>query len=424
MEQSLSVEIPHIRGYHNLRLIRSQGGMSYIYRGTRIETGQEVIIKLMPVPQDEQEALEFQRRFNQEMLIARLSANDHVLAATDHGDIPIHGSDEPRFYLVYPYIEYGSLADLLTFDRPWETWELPHIADIVTQAAEGLFHLHKSGIVHQDVKPNNFLWMPTDSVRDPLRRIYVWLIDFGAAEPERKGKTREIKGTLKYLAPEQLKGDIKYSIDQYALALLARLLLTGHEPPAVNEPVSLLYTQPTHLNPHRLSEPEIDNVLFKALAPHPEDRFPSVIAFAQALQKSVLKQIRQNRYTPFSGPLQGLSQQQPANAPLHPAPPIWEEISTQPGVPVEPKELIFLPPLNPPKPYQPPLPRDSSQSRTAPRNKDSGPSLPFVPAYKSLTVKLPNTLRMLVWSPSGMSLICTFYQDLPQLITVKHPVEI
>ena len=193
MKPSFSLEIPEIKGYQNLRLIRSQGGMSHIYRGTRIETGQEVIIKLMPMSKDGRKALEFQRRFNQEILIARLSANPHLLAATDHGDIPMRGSDEPRLYLVYPYIEYGSLADLLTIDRPWETWELPHIADIIAQAAEGLFQLHNSGIVHQDVKPNNFLWMPTDTVRNPLRRIHVWLIDFGAAEPERKGKTRRSK---------------------------------------------------------------------------------------------------------------------------------------------------------------------------------------------------------------------------------------
>src|SRR5258708_24343305 len=108
MEPSLSLEIPEIKGYQNLRLIGSQGGMSHIYCGTRIETGQEVIIKLMPAPKNEQEGLQFQRRFNQEILIARLSANNHLLAATDHGDIPIHGSDEPRLYLVYPYIAHCS----------------------------------------------------------------------------------------------------------------------------------------------------------------------------------------------------------------------------------------------------------------------------------------------------------------------------
>jgi serine/threonine protein kinase len=403
--------------------MRSQGGMSQVFRGTRIETGQEVIIKLMPAPRDRQEALKFQHLFNQEILIARLSANNHLLAAIDHGDIPMPGSEEPRLYLVYPYIEHGSLADLLAFDRPWETWELPHITDVITQAAEGLFHLHKSGIVHQDVKPNNFLWMPTDAVRSPLRRIHIWLIDFGTAEPERSGKTREIKGTLKYLAPEQLNGDIKYSVDQYALALVARLLLTGHEPPSINEPASLLYTRPTRLNPYRLFEPEIDNVLFRALALQPEARFTNVIEFAQALQAAVLKQIQQSLHATRPDPLLALSQQSLANPPLQPIPPLREEIFTPPPNPVAPKEAILLPPLNPPKPYTAPRPRDSSQPRITARNNASGPSLPAIPAQRWLTVKLPDTLRMLTWSPNGTELACTFYHDLPQLINVKHSVE-
>ena len=455
-----------ISGYRNLQLVRSRGGMSYIYRGTRIETGQEVIVKLMPAAKNRQEALKLQYRFNQEVLIARLATSEHLLAATDHGDIPVPGSSEPRLYLVYPYIENGSLADLLNCDKPWETWELSHITDVIVQAAEGLFHLHKSGIVHQDVKPSNFLWKPVDSTPNLLRRIHVWLIDFGTAEPERKGKTRDIKGTLKYLAPEQIDGDIKYSIDQYALALLARLLLTGHEPPSTDKQASLLYrTRPTRLNPQRLFEPDIDYVLLKALAPDPADRFSSVIEFAQALQAAVLKQIQLNismtfsgsslaeaqqlpdtsplqpvlsqQQTPVSEPLQPILPQQPDDSTLQPIlsqqqlanplpPPILpmeEEVETQLSPRVETEEPIVLPPLNPPKPYEPPHPRDSSQSRSFMRDRISAPVLPFMLAQKRLSVRLPDTLRMLAWSPDGTELACTFYHELPQLINMKHQVE-
>src|SRR5262245_32398916 len=204
MDTSLSEAIPAIQGYQQVRPIRAPGGRSHAYRGTRTQTGQEVLIKLLPAPQDEQEALAFQRRFDQEKLVARLPANNHVLAALDHGDIPGHGSGGARFYLVYPYTQHGSLADLLALERPWETWELPHIADVIAQAAQGLFHLHKSGIAHQDVRPGTLLWVPTDVVRNPLRRIHVWLIGVGAAEPERSGKSRGINEAPNYLAPEQV----------------------------------------------------------------------------------------------------------------------------------------------------------------------------------------------------------------------------
>lgn len=428
MESSLSLETPDIKGYQHVRLIGSEGGMSQMYRGTSIGTGQEVIIKLMPAPNDEQEALHLQHRFDQEILIARLAANNHLLAAMDHGDIPMPGSDAPRLYLVYPYIEHGSLADLLAVERPWETWELPHITDVIAQAAEGLFHLHKSGIVHQDVKPNNFLWMPTDLLRNPLRRIHVWLIDFGTAEPERSGKSRDVKGTLKYLAPEQMRGEIKYSVDQYALALLARLLLTGHEPPLPNESDALLRTPPSQLNPQRLFEPEVDRVLFRALAPHPEDRFSSVMEFAQALQAAVLKQIQLHQRAPRAMPAPSPAQPQPAQpqpalSSPQPTPPAREATPTPQPAPVVPSASIVWPPLTPPRPYEPPRPRGITQPRSAARSKASGPALPAVPAQKWLTVKLPDTLRMLAWSPNGTELACTFYHDLPQIISVKHSVE-
>jgi WD40 repeat protein len=82
-----------------------------------------------------------------------------------------------------------------------------------------------------------------------------------------------------------------------------------------------------------------------------------------------------------------------------------------------------LPPLTSPKPYEPPRPRGPTQPRSAARNKASGFFLPAVPAQKWLTIKLPDTLRMLAWSPNGTELACTFYHDLPQVISVKHPIE-
>jgi serine/threonine protein kinase len=376
MDPLLSKKMPKIRGYRHVRLMPSQGAMGLTYRGTRIMTGQDVIIKLMPAPKDVQEAVQFQHRFDQEIHIAQHSANDHLLAAIDHGTILMRGSHNPRLYLVYRYIEHRSLADLLTLEKPWETWELPHITDVISQAAEGLSHLHKSGIVHQKVGPYSLLWMPTDHKSNPLRRIHVCLSDFGRAEPEQNGGAR-------------------YAADQYALALVARHFLTGHKPPPLNDSASLLDTLPTQLNPHRLFEPEIDHVLSKALAPDPAARFTSVIEFAEGLQEAVLQQIQRN---PHAAPMRG-------------------ERSTPS------KTVVVLPSLIPPKPYEPPRPRDNAQSRVASRPKAADPLLPAVPAQEWLAVKLPDTLRMLAWSPSGTELACTFYHDHPQVISVKHSVE-
>src|SRR5260221_11015287 len=158
MDPLRSKKMPKIKGYRHVRLMESPGGKILRYRGTSIKTGQEVIIKVMHAPKGAQEAPRFQHRFNQEIYIAQLSANDHLLAAIDHGNILMPGSHEPRLYLVHPYIEHGSLADLLALEKPWDTWELPHITDVIAHSAEGLFNLRKSGIVHQNVGPNSLLW--------------------------------------------------------------------------------------------------------------------------------------------------------------------------------------------------------------------------------------------------------------------------
>jgi WD40 repeat protein len=360
----------------------SQGAMSLTYRGTRIKTGQEVIIKLMPAPKDAQEALRFQHRFDQEIYIAEHTANDHLLAAIDKGSIRMPGSHDQRLYLVYSYVEHRSLADLLTLEKPWETWELPHITDVISQAAEGLFHLHTSGMVHLHVGPYSLVWIPTNPVRSPLRRIHVWLSDFGRAEPEQYGGAR-------------------YAADQYALALVARHVLTGHAPPPRNDSASLLDTLPTQLNPQRFFEPAIDHVLSKALAPHPAARYTSVIEFAQALQEAVLKQIGRNRDKAA----------------------IWDVQTTPLSLAGGSNALIFLPPLISPKPYEPPRPRDNAQLRIVSGPRAAAPLLPAVHAEKWLSAKLPDTLRMLAWSPSGTELACTYYHDYPQVIGLNRLVE-
>src|SRR5215469_12958816 len=187
MDPLLSKKTPKIQGYQHVRLMQSPGAMSLTYRGTCIKTGQEVIIKLLSAPKDAQEALKFERRFDQEVYVAQHSANDHLLTAIDHGEIPVRGSRDHRLYLVYGYIEHRSLASLLTLEKPWETWELPHITDVISQAAEGLFHLHTTGMVHMNVGADSLLWKPTNPISSPLRRIHIWLSDFSGAEPEHSG---------------------------------------------------------------------------------------------------------------------------------------------------------------------------------------------------------------------------------------------
>src|SRR5262249_1734732 len=137
------------------------------------------------------------------------------------------------------------------------------------------------------------------------------------------------------------EGSVSFAVDQYHLALVARLLLTGHLPPSLDDPTSLQAALPTELNPRRLYEPEVDHVLIKALAPDPAARFSSVNDFALALQAAVLKQLQHRPNPAFRR----------------------EDQPTVPLLAGASRVVLSLPPLFSPKPYEPPRPRDNGQWR-------------------------------------------------------------
>ncbi|TMC20267.1 MAG: hypothetical protein E6J34_13135 [Chloroflexi bacterium] len=451
---------PFIAGYKDLRLFSKQGGMGLIYHGHDENTDEEVIIKLMDLPRDVQDYPTYLRRFTRETDVANLLAADHhqhehVLAAIDHGDT-LHPTDEHHAvpYLVYPYIAHGSLSNILS-DKPWQNWSLLHIADIIIQAATGLFHLHKLRIVHQDVKPGNFLWSPTNTVQHSARRIHIWLIDFGTAEWE--GETISPIGTEGYIAPEQALGHIECSADQYALAVMARLLLTGYQPPSTRHPTAPpLDMDLTQLNHKRLYAQELDHVMHKALAQDPDERFGSVLAFAQALQKAILQQEEQppsgTHHTSFpASPLlresfQSVDYQAPTErAPsIDLLPPPQKEANSSASYPLPPQQTpplhtlplppesaplsrhdipIVMPPILSPVPHQPVNETLSLKSPAQRVPLHSTPSLPLFPLQKLFTVQLPNRPTTLSWSPDGTTVACTFHKDAPRLIYNNQRVE-
>lgn len=405
--------MPKIRGYKNLSLFNKQGGMGTIYRGYAEKTGKEVIIKLMDSSIDTREHANKLRRFTQEIYVIKmLGANnpEHILAAIEHGEIRESRSQHIILYLIYPYIKDGSLSSLLDKEKPWQKWSLLHVVDIIMQAAEGLTHLHKLKIVHQDVKPGNFLWSPANSTQNLFSHIYIWLIDFGAAALE--GESLSSIGTPGYMAPEQELGHIRCSADQYSLAVMARLLLTGCHP---HLQVPTLDTPLTRLNPDRLFSQEIDHVVLQALDEDPEKRFGSVTEFAEALKRAILRQERPTFYTDRTEPLSPQSLIQSSLSATQqetkPPPPV-------PEVPVViPPKISFLPHqiVNETFPQLP-------QKHGAISSISS--SLPSFPLQKQFTLQLPNKPTMLSWSPDGTTLVCTFHEDAPKLIHNNQKVEI
>ena len=124
---------------------------------------------------------------------------------------------QDHHYLVMEYVSGGSLSDLLKREGPLD-WQ--RTARYVADVGEGLLEVHARGIIHRDVKPANILWDP--------RKDEALLTDFGIAA--RLTDPANIAGSIPYMAPEALEGQVSPSLDVYSLAATLFHLVTGSEP--------------------------------------------------------------------------------------------------------------------------------------------------------------------------------------------------
>lgn len=166
---------------------------------------------------------------------------------------------------------------------------IDEVSTIVSQIAAGVQAAHDAGIVHRDLKPENVMY---DAA---TRRVK--LLDFGiatdtqASGDERLTRAGFFVGTLMYIAPEALSGEIvTAAADQYSLATIAYYLLTRSLPYTAKAPREM-FTQLLTMPPIPLKDavesrfeftPQLDAVVMRALSRSPMDRYASVIAFADA----------------------------------------------------------------------------------------------------------------------------------------------
>ncbi|MBA3644741.1 MAG: serine/threonine protein kinase [Gemmatimonadaceae bacterium] len=173
------------------------------------------------------------------------------------------------------------------------------VANIVGQIAAGVQAAHDANIVHRDLKPENVMYNPeTGEVK---------LLDFGiatdteASADERLTRAGFFVGTLMYIAPEALSGElVTAAADQYSLATIAYFLLTRCLPYTARAPremfTQLLTTPPIALRQAKEDlefNPTLEAVVMKALSRNPEHRYPSVKAFAEAFTEAATLPVEQ-----------------------------------------------------------------------------------------------------------------------------------
>jgi serine/threonine-protein kinase len=184
------------------------------------------------------------------------------------------------------------------------------VARIVIQIGDAVQAAHSAGIVHRDLKPDNVMYDPESH--------QVKLLDFGiaaatdTAPDERLTRAGFFVGTLMYVAPEALSGElVTPAADQYSLATIAYFLLTGSLPYLAKTPremfTQLLSQPPIPLNrarPNLVFGPQVEAVIMRGLAKQPTDRYPDVISFATDLRKALLSASAED--TGFLAKMKGL----------------------------------------------------------------------------------------------------------------------
>jgi peptide/nickel transport system substrate-binding protein len=258
-------------GNYRLVALLGQGGFAEVYLGQHVRLELQAAIKVLHTHLTGQEAAHF---YQEAQTIAKLS-HPAIVRVFDY-DV-----QDGVPFLVMDYAPNGSLR------RRYPKGSVVPLAQIVSsvkQVATALQYAHDQKFIHRDVKPENMLLG---------RREEVLLSDFGLAALAHSSaslSTQSAVGTLAYMAPEQIEGHPRAASDQYALGVVVYEWLCGSRPfegSATEVMVQQLTMPPPPLHEQVATIAlEVEEVVLRALAKEPKERFASVHDFAATLERA------------------------------------------------------------------------------------------------------------------------------------------
>ncbi|HEU4688471.1 MAG TPA: protein kinase [Vicinamibacterales bacterium] len=280
------------------------GGMGAVYQAWDAELNVAVALKVIrpETVQDPGAAHDIERRFKQELLLARQVTHKNVVRIHDLGEI------NSVKYITMPYIEGADLASVL---RDTPRLPIPRITSIARQVAAGLQAAHEAGVVHRDLKPANVM----------IEQERAIIMDFGIARstsrvgsvpsgpagkatassnlPIDEAMTRAaativgaVIGTIEYMAPEQARGEhVDHRADIYAFGLILYDMLAGrrridHAPSAVYELQKRMGQAPPSVKSIVPQVPEaLDKLVARCIEPDAAKRFQTASELVAALDR-------------------------------------------------------------------------------------------------------------------------------------------
>src|SRR2546423_7259320 len=265
---------------YTIERLLGQGGMATVHLAEERKRGRRVPINI--VKQDSAASLGAELFLRELGIAARLS-HPHIVPLIDSGE------SDGALYYVSPYIQGGSLRDRLNREKKLPIDDALRIA---SEVGAGLDYAHRNGFVHRDVKPENILFADDHAL----------LADFGIAHVASSTVEEPITiggfalGTPEYMSPEQASGETDIGVpgDVYGLACVFYEMLAGEPPFKGPTPRATMAKQVTErARPLRILRPDapvgFERVLEKALAKDPEQRFPSIVDFCDALSRARLE---------------------------------------------------------------------------------------------------------------------------------------
>lgn len=264
-------------GRYRIDSVIGRGGMGVVYRATD-DTGREVALKLMAPEVAGSKA--FRERFLREAEV--VLEHPHVIPIYDAGEA------DGELFIAMHYVAGDDLKKVILLEKRFEP---ARTVSLLEQAAGALDFAHENRIVHRDVKPQNILI----EVKEGSEHVY--LTDFGLIKrisPESSFTTGPyLMGTVYYMAPEQIEGHaVDGRADVYSLGCIAYECLTGSVPYDHETEAAVLWAHMNSVPPALTDElpllpTEVDEVLAKAMARSPDDRFLTAGEFALSLGTSL-----------------------------------------------------------------------------------------------------------------------------------------
>jgi len=271
MDSSLAK--PNRIGAYDIVDVIGRGGMGTVFRGTDPRIGRTVAIKMLTAAADDPDLL---IRFYREAKYTGSLHHQNIVTVYELG----HQDGVP--YLVMEYLEGVSLEGVIASGRQMPIAEK---LGIILQVCNGLTYAHKHSLVHRDIKPANIVILGDGTAK---------IVDFGIAllGGSRLTRTGHVVGSLNYMSPEQLSGNVEVDVrtDVYSTGVVLFQLLTGALPFDGGSTAATLrkivQDPPPPLSKY-LSDcsEELEEILQKALAKNRDERYPSPEDFALDLAR-------------------------------------------------------------------------------------------------------------------------------------------